>query len=151
MLSEAVREQTFSEENRAVPFRYAKHTVEATQVPLKEEAAMPQKRKIPKGPIEVALAIYDCLMNDDDELAFVKGDHIVVTDKDPSGWWIGYLLSDPEKLEGTFPANRVQMTSEDNQEIQREARKRVWSIKSESDLLDSDSDNDDQEGEKPQD
>eukprot|EP01103_Thecamoeba_quadrilineata_P015257 TRINITY_DN4759_c0_g1_i1.p1 TRINITY_DN4759_c0_g1~~TRINITY_DN4759_c0_g1_i1.p1 ORF type:complete len:337 (-),score=69.07 TRINITY_DN4759_c0_g1_i1:206-1216(-) len=51
-----------------------------------------------------AVAIYDYQATEQRELSFYKSERISVTKKDPTGWWTGYIISDPSR-KGLFPSN----------------------------------------------
>jgi Arf-GAP/SH3 domain/ANK repeat/PH domain-containing protein len=47
-------------------------------------------------------AQYDCDGDEDDELSFVAGEIITVTDKEDDDWWVGHIESQPHR-KGCFP------------------------------------------------
>ena len=57
---------------------------------------------------EAARAMHDYDPKGEDELQLRVGDLVMVTKKDPSGWWQGSIMGGKQ---GLFPANYVEMTS----------------------------------------
>lgn len=58
------------------------------------------------------MADYNFDPRGNDELALKRGDIIVVTDKEDSDWWNGYIERDGKICRGTFPASYVRPYSE---------------------------------------
>lgn len=54
-------------------------------------------------------ALYDYTAQRDDELSFVCGDLIVVTDRSDSEWWKGHLKKARDAGDALFPANYVRV------------------------------------------
>ena len=55
--------------------------------------------------VEMCLALYDHVADDDDELSFSAGEKIEVTEKCDGGWWKGKVRG----AEGLFPVNYVKV------------------------------------------
>ena len=55
-------------------------------------------------PDERHVAVYPYNAKERDELSFLSGDTVVVVQKDPSGWWKGYVVGKPDSV-GVFPAS----------------------------------------------
>jgi len=60
--------------------------------------------------------MYDYVAQNDDELAFQKGQVITVLNKDDCDWWKGELNG----REGLFPSNYVKMTTDTDPSTQCE-------------------------------
>lgn len=61
----------------------------------------------------LAVALYNFVPEEPDEIGFVVGDTMVVYRKREDGWWRGRHLDGPNnKLAGYFPGNRVKVTKE---------------------------------------
>jgi hypothetical protein len=60
----------------------------------------------------LAVAMYNFLPEEPDEIGFSVGDKMVVYRKREDGWWRGRHLDGPNKLVGYFPGNRVKVVHE---------------------------------------
>uniref|UniRef100_A0A8C8AC62 Uncharacterized protein n=1 Tax=Otus sunia TaxID=257818 RepID=A0A8C8AC62_9STRI len=56
-------------------------------------------------------ALYDCNADREDELTFRTGEIIVVSEKEDSNWWKGWIEGQPHRR-GVFPASFVHMLNE---------------------------------------
>ena len=72
---------------------------------VRKAPAPPKPRPAPKPSLPKARAIYDYDAADVDELKLKVGDIVMITKKDPSGWWQGKKGG----KEGLFPGNYVEM------------------------------------------
>lgn len=70
------------------------------------------------GPAAVCqvIGMYDYVAQNDDELAFQKGQVITVLNKDDCDWWKGELNG----REGLFPSNYVKLTTDTDPSTQCE-------------------------------
>ncbi len=75
-------------------------------VPPSTKSAAPPPLPASKDNRQKCKAIYDYNGSAGDELTIKVGDMIAIIEKDPSGWWLGELLSTKKK--GLFPGNYVQ-------------------------------------------
>ncbi|KAJ3433251.1 sorting nexin [Anaeramoeba flamelloides] len=65
-----------------------------------------------------AIALFEFEGTEDNELGFEKGAEIVITQTyDDSDWTAGYLSNDPNKTEGLFPTNYVEIQQEESNKI----------------------------------
>ncbi len=62
--------------------------------------------------VALAVAMYNFLPEEPDEIGFVVGDKMIVYRKREDGWWRGRHLDGPNKLSGYFPGNRVNVIAE---------------------------------------
>lgn len=62
------------------------------------------------------IGMYDYVAQNDDELAFLKGQVITVLNKDDCDWWKGELNG----REGLFPSNYVKLTTDTDPSTQCE-------------------------------
>lgn len=62
------------------------------------------------------IGMYDYVAQNDDELAFLKGQVINVLNKDDCDWWKGELNG----REGLFPSNYVKLTTDTDPSAQCE-------------------------------
>ena len=69
------------------------------------ESLSAKKIEIPKNP-KIVTALYKYKTRDKNELAFKKGDKLIVLDDFAPGWWIACKLGSPEKS-GCIPINFV--------------------------------------------
>lgn len=73
----------------------------------------------PPPPLEAVcqvIGMYDYVAQNDDELAFLKGQVITVVNKDDCDWWKGELGG----REGLFPSNYVKLTADTDPSAQCE-------------------------------
>uniref|UniRef100_A0A0N5AWI9 Intersectin-1 n=1 Tax=Syphacia muris TaxID=451379 RepID=A0A0N5AWI9_9BILA len=67
-------------------------------------------------------ALYDYTAQRSDELSFVSGDIVVVTDQSDSEWWKGHLQKIPDSVDALFPASYVRISVvDDSARNEREA------------------------------
>ncbi|XP_029821787.1 arf-GAP with SH3 domain, ANK repeat and PH domain-containing protein 1 [Manacus vitellinus] len=72
---------------------------------------LPQRSSLNRRLLHRVRALYDCDADREDELTFHRGEVIVVSEKEDSNWWKGWIEGQPHR-EGAFPASFVHVLSE---------------------------------------
>ncbi|XP_039243366.1 arf-GAP with SH3 domain, ANK repeat and PH domain-containing protein 2-like [Pipra filicauda] len=72
---------------------------------------LPQRSSLNRRLLRRVRALYDCDADREDELTFHTGEVIVVSEKEDSNWWKGWIEGQPHR-EGAFPASFVHVLSE---------------------------------------
>nr|XP_021137948.1 arf-GAP with SH3 domain, ANK repeat and PH domain-containing protein 2 [Columba livia] len=72
---------------------------------------LPRRSSLNKLLLRRVRALYDCDADWEDELTFRTGEVIVVSDKEDSNWWKGWIEGQPHR-QGVFPASFVHVLSE---------------------------------------
>ncbi|XP_051659378.1 arf-GAP with SH3 domain, ANK repeat and PH domain-containing protein 2-like [Manacus candei] len=72
---------------------------------------LPQRSSLNRRLLHRVRALYDCDADREDELTFHTGEVIVVSEKEDSNWWKGWIEGQPHR-EGAFPASFVHVLSE---------------------------------------
>ncbi|XP_050170002.1 arf-GAP with SH3 domain, ANK repeat and PH domain-containing protein 2-like [Myiozetetes cayanensis] len=71
----------------------------------------PQRSSLKRRPLCRVRALYDCDADREDELTFHTGEVLVVSGKEDSNWWKGWIEGQPQR-QGVFPASFVHVLSE---------------------------------------
>eukprot|EP00075_Anas_platyrhynchos_P007477 XP_021126989.2 arf-GAP with SH3 domain, ANK repeat and PH domain-containing protein 1-like [Anas platyrhynchos] len=72
---------------------------------------LPQRSSLNKLLLRRVRALYDCNADREDELTFRTGEIIVVSEKEDSNWWKGWIEGQPHRR-GAFPASFVHVLNE---------------------------------------
>uniref|UniRef100_A0A8C5BQM3 Intersectin 1 (SH3 domain protein) n=1 Tax=Gadus morhua TaxID=8049 RepID=A0A8C5BQM3_GADMO len=90
------------------PANYVKLLSPSTSKTTPTEPLPPKTGLQPKQSLCQVIGMYDYVAQNDDELAFLKGQVITVISKDDCDWWKGELNG----REGLFPSNYVKLTTD---------------------------------------
>ncbi|XP_014816661.1 PREDICTED: arf-GAP with SH3 domain, ANK repeat and PH domain-containing protein 2-like isoform X2 [Calidris pugnax] len=72
---------------------------------------LPQRSSLNRVLLHRVRALYDCDADREDELTFRTGEIIVVSEKEDSNWWKGWIEGQPHR-KGVFPVSFVHMLNE---------------------------------------
>ncbi|XP_071429246.1 arf-GAP with SH3 domain, ANK repeat and PH domain-containing protein 2-like [Pithys albifrons albifrons] len=75
------------------------------------DVPLPWRRSLKGQMLCRVRALYDCRADWEDELTFHTGEVIVVSEKEDSNWWKGWIEGQPQR-QGLFPASFVHVLSE---------------------------------------
>ncbi|KAM6194404.1 arf-GAP with SH3 domain, ANK repeat and PH domain-containing protein 1-like [Sarcoramphus papa] len=72
---------------------------------------LPRRSNLNRLLLRRVRALYDCDADQEDELTFRTGEIIVVSEKEDSNWWKGWIEGQPHR-QGVFPASFVHVLNE---------------------------------------
>ncbi|XP_010215005.1 PREDICTED: arf-GAP with SH3 domain, ANK repeat and PH domain-containing protein 2-like [Tinamus guttatus] len=72
---------------------------------------LPRRSSLNRLLLRRVRALYDCTADREDELTFRTGEIIVVSEKEDSNWWKGWIEGQPHRC-GVFPASFVHILNE---------------------------------------
>ncbi|XP_075294899.1 arf-GAP with SH3 domain, ANK repeat and PH domain-containing protein 1-like [Opisthocomus hoazin] len=72
---------------------------------------LPRRSSLNRLLLRRVRALYDCQADREDELTFRTGEIIVVSEKEDSNWWKGWIEGQPHR-QGVFPASFVHVLNE---------------------------------------
>uniref|UniRef100_A0A8C5QI04 Uncharacterized protein n=1 Tax=Leptobrachium leishanense TaxID=445787 RepID=A0A8C5QI04_9ANUR len=78
---------------------------------LEPPLPMPRRMSLSKPKLRRVKALFDCTADREDELTFITGEIIVVTEEEDQNWWNGYIDGQLHRR-GVFPASFVHIMTD---------------------------------------